>query len=68
MPHSLRGDVIRQVLHPVFEEEELTLILVGAALGLAVGWAQAWWDARSRRVGEDDDDAPPPSARPAAAA
>ena len=53
------------MLHPVFEEEELTLILVGAALGLAVGWAQAWWDARSRRASEDD--APPPS-EPAAAA
>ena len=41
-----------QVLHPVFEEDELTLILVGAVLGLAVGWGQAWADARSRRNDE----------------
>ena len=38
-----------QVLHPVFQEDELTLILVGAVLGLAVGWGQAIVDARSRR-------------------
>ena len=48
-----------RVLHPVFEEDELTLILVGAVLGGAVGWAQAWWDARSKRLdaaaAADDD-------------
>ena len=35
-----------QVLHPVFQEDELTLVLVGAVLGLAVGYAQCVWDAR----------------------
>jgi len=38
-----------QLLHPVFQEDELTLVLVGAVLGLAVGWGQAWADARSKR-------------------
>lgn len=37
-----------QVLHPVFQEDELTLILVGAALGLAVGYGQLVWDRRDR--------------------
>jgi uncharacterized membrane protein YheB (UPF0754 family) len=39
-----------RVLHPVFEEDELTLVLVGAVLGLAVGWGQLVWDRRSRRA------------------
>jgi len=38
-----------QVLHPVFQEDEFTLVLVGAVLGLAVGWGQAWADARAKR-------------------
>lgn len=29
-----------QVLHPIFEEDELTLILAGAALGFAAGLVQ----------------------------
>ena len=29
------------MLHPVFQEDELTLILVGALLGLVAGFAQA---------------------------
>ena len=37
------------LLHPVFQEDELTLILVGCVLGLAVGYAQAWSDARAKR-------------------
>ena len=41
-----------QVLHPVFQEDEFTLILVGAVLGLAVGWGQAAADARSKRKAE----------------
>ena len=38
------------LLHPVFQEDELTLIIVGAVLGGAVGWGQYWWDARSKRL------------------
>ena len=37
-----------QVLHPVFQEDELTLILVGAILGLAVGYGQLVWDQKER--------------------
>ena len=36
------------MLHPVFQEDELTLILVGAVLGLIVGFAQLTWDKRDR--------------------
>jgi len=39
-----------RVLHPVFQEDELTLIFVGSVLGLAVGYAQAAWDARSKKA------------------
>ena len=38
------------LLHPVFQEDELTLIIVGAALGGIVGWGQYWWDVRSKRL------------------
>mmetsp|Transcript_3567 Transcript_3567/g.9219 ORF Transcript_3567/g.9219 Transcript_3567/m.9219 type:complete len:351 (+) Transcript_3567:406-1458(+) len=38
-----------QLLHPVFQEDEATLIFVGSLLGLAVGYLQAEWDARSKR-------------------
>ena len=37
-----------QVLHPVFQEDELTLIVVGAVLGLAVGYGQLVWDQKGR--------------------
>ena len=47
-----------RVLHPVFEEDELTLVLVGAVLGGVVGWAQAWWDARGKRVDAESPEAP----------
>ncbi|KAJ1623961.1 hypothetical protein T492DRAFT_1051466, partial [Pavlovales sp. CCMP2436] len=30
-----------QVLHPIFQEDELTLVVVGGVLGLIVGYAQA---------------------------
>eukprot|EP00967_Tisochrysis_lutea_P152272 scaffold297931_cov27-Tisochrysis_lutea.AAC.1 len=36
------------LLHPIFQEDELTLIIVGSLLGLAVGYAQAEWDRRSK--------------------
>ena len=52
-----------RVLHPVFEEDELTLVLVGAVLGGVVGWAQAWWDARGKRVDAES----PQGGEPAAA-
>ncbi len=48
---NLRGlstPEFEQLLHPIFQEDELTLILVGSVLGLAVGYAQAVWDAKSR--------------------
>ena len=35
------GEEVEGVLHPVFQEDELTLILVGAFLGLLAGFAQA---------------------------
>jgi len=38
------------LLHPVFQEDEFTLIIVGAVLGGIVGWGQYWWDARSKRL------------------
>jgi hypothetical protein len=47
-----------RVLHPVFEEDELTLVLVGAVLGGVVGWAQAWWDARGKRLDAESPEAP----------
>ena len=48
-----------RVLHPVFEEDELTLIFVGAVLGGGVGWAQAWWDARSKRLAAETTELEP---------
>ena len=55
-----------RVLHPVFEEDELTLVLVGAVLGGVVGWGQAWWDARGKRLAEAPDaEAPEAPAAPA---
>ena len=58
-----------QVLHPVFQEDELTLVLVGAVLGLIVGYGQLVWDRRSRAQAAAeaaaeaaaDADAPPPA-------
>lgn len=38
---GLSGEEFEGVLHPVFQEDELTLILVGALLGLIAGFAQA---------------------------
>ena len=35
------GEEFEGVLHPVFQEDELTLILVGAFLGLVAGFGQA---------------------------
>mmetsp|Transcript_9708 Transcript_9708/g.32204 ORF Transcript_9708/g.32204 Transcript_9708/m.32204 type:complete len:593 (-) Transcript_9708:155-1933(-) len=37
------------LLHPIFQQDELTLLLVGTALGLGVGYVQAVLDARSKR-------------------
>ena len=37
---ELPPDEFEGVLHPVFQEDELTLILVGAFLGLVVGGLQ----------------------------
>ena len=48
-----------QVLHPVFQEDELTLVLVGAVLGLAVGYAQCVWDARDKRLAREAAEAGP---------
>jgi hypothetical protein len=59
-----------QVLHPVFQEDELTLILVGAVLGLAVGYGQLVWDQKERAklaAGEEEaaaDDPTKPDAMP----
>ena len=53
-----------RVLHPVFEEDELTLVIVGAVLGGAVGWAQAWWDARSKRLDAESRGRPPTGLAP----
>ena len=38
---AMSSEEFEKVLHPIFEEDELTLILVGAALGFSVGLLQA---------------------------
>lgn len=48
-----------QVLHPIFQEDELTLILVGGVLGLIVGYLQAIFTQPDRDPG---DDVPPQTA------
>jgi len=40
---GLSGEEFERVLHPVFQEDELTLILVGAFLGLLAGFGQAFF-------------------------
>ncbi|KAL1498479.1 hypothetical protein AB1Y20_013804 [Prymnesium parvum] len=45
---KLTPQQFEQLLHPVFQEDELTLILVGSVLGLLVGYGQAVWDARAK--------------------
>jgi hypothetical protein len=32
-----------KVLHPIFQEDELTLIIVGAVLGGLAGWGQTFF-------------------------
>ena len=46
--HGRASRVRVQVLHPVFQEDELTLVLVGAVLGLAVGYGQLVWDRKDK--------------------
>ena len=36
-----------RLLHPIFEEDEFTLIAVGGVLGVAAAWAQAAWGERA---------------------
>jgi hypothetical protein len=38
---TLSSAEFERVLHPVFEEDELTLILIGTGLGGLAGFAQA---------------------------
>ena len=52
---KLTPQQFEQLLHPVFQEDELTLILVGAILGLIVGYGQAVWDARSKAAQAETD-------------
>jgi len=40
----------------MYQEDEFTLIVVGSILGLAVGYAQAAWDLRSKRADPDYDE------------
>ncbi len=40
---SLSSAEFEDVLHPVFKEDEFTLIIVGAVLGLAVGVFQLYF-------------------------
>lgn len=40
---SLPSEEFEGVLHPVFEADEIKLILVGAALGVAVGFLQYYF-------------------------
>ena len=47
------------MLHPIFQEDELTLILVGGVLGLIVGYLQAIFTQPDRDPG---DDVPPQTA------
>jgi len=41
VPQELSSAEFERVLHPVFEEDELTLILIGTALGGIAGAVQA---------------------------
>jgi len=45
---TLTPQQFEQVLHPVFQEDEFTLVMVGAVLGLIVGYGQLVWDKRDR--------------------
>ena len=45
---TLTPQQFEQVLHPVFQEDEFTLVMVGAVLGLIVGYGQLVWDRRDR--------------------
>eukprot|EP00669_Euglena_mutabilis_P001440 TRINITY_DN11835_c0_g1_i1.p2 TRINITY_DN11835_c0_g1~~TRINITY_DN11835_c0_g1_i1.p2 ORF type:complete len:123 (-),score=41.31 TRINITY_DN11835_c0_g1_i1:3-371(-) len=46
----LTPEEFENVMHPVFQEDELTLIVAGAVLGAAAGYLQLsldrWWAAR----------------------
>lgn len=42
------------MLHPIFEEDELTLVLVGGLLGLLVGYLQALFTQPERDPGEGE--------------
>ena len=37
------------MLHPIFQEDELTLIIAGGVLGAIAGGVQAWLSRRSER-------------------
>ena len=45
------------VLHPIFQEDELTLIIAGGVLGALAGWGQMWINKRADRRKEKDKEA-----------
>jgi hypothetical protein len=55
---QLSTSEFEQVLHPIFEEDELTLILVGGVLGLLVGYLQAAFTQPERDPGDDQPPTP----------
>ena len=58
------------VLHPIFQEDELTLIIAGGVLGLLAGAYQAWLFMRGERKRKEERRAevalqtPPPAVPP----
>jgi hypothetical protein len=52
LPALLQAE-FEKVLHPIFEEDELTLVLVGGVLGLVVGYLQAAFTQPERDPNDD---------------
>ena len=45
------------VLHPIFQEDELTLIIAGGVLGALAGWGQMWINKRADRRKQLEEEA-----------
>ena len=43
-----------QILHPIFQEDEFTLIMAGAVLGAITGGLQWLWNVRQERHTRED--------------
>ena len=49
--NKLTTEEFERVLHPIFQEDELTLIMAGAVLGALTGALQWWWKENVKRRG-----------------